>query len=101
LNSPSNPDFVMARGRHGLIPAPGSETEGHGNICTTNGCVPMKAAMRAQRFELLIELTGFGRFFRRMGQLVPTGYKIDAEIDTATHHLTAKAVVSFTAPETP
>ncbi len=28
-----------------------------------------------------------------------TGYVIDAEIDTATHHLTAKAAVSFTAPE--
>ena len=29
-----------------------------------------------------------------------TGYVIDAEIDTATHHLTAKTQVSFTAPET-
>ena len=28
-----------------------------------------------------------------------TGYKIDAEIDTATHHLAATTVVSFTAPE--
>ena len=28
------------------------------------------------------------------------GYVIDAEIDTATHHLTAKTQVSFTAPET-
>jgi aminopeptidase N len=28
-----------------------------------------------------------------------TGYVIDAEIDTATHHLTAKTQVSFTAPE--
>ncbi len=28
-----------------------------------------------------------------------TGYVIDAEIDTATHHLTAKAAVTFTAPE--
>ncbi|MGD0731425.1 MAG: M1 family aminopeptidase [Terracidiphilus sp.] len=28
-----------------------------------------------------------------------SGYVIDAEIDTATHHLAAKAVVSFTAPE--
>ena len=27
-----------------------------------------------------------------------TGYDIDAEIDTATHHLAAKAVVSFSAP---
>jgi hypothetical protein len=29
-----------------------------------------------------------------------TGYVIDAEIDTTTHHLTAKTQVSFTAPET-
>jgi len=29
-----------------------------------------------------------------------TGYVIDAEIDTTTHHLTATAQVSFTAPET-
>src|SRR5579863_7323212 len=28
-----------------------------------------------------------------------TGYKIDAEIDTATHRLAATAVVSFTAPD--
>ena len=28
-----------------------------------------------------------------------TAYVIDAEIDTATHHLTAKATVTFTAPE--
>ncbi|MGA8731821.1 MAG: M1 family aminopeptidase [Terracidiphilus sp.] len=28
-----------------------------------------------------------------------TGYKIDAEIDTATHHLSATTVVSFTAPD--
>src|ERR1039458_8136682 len=27
-----------------------------------------------------------------------TGYVIDAELDPAAHHLTAKAVVSFTAP---
>jgi tetratricopeptide (TPR) repeat protein len=27
-----------------------------------------------------------------------TGYTIDAELDTATHHITAKTVVSFTAP---
>jgi tetratricopeptide (TPR) repeat protein len=31
--------------------------------------------------------------------LVISGYVIDAEIDTATHHLAAKTVVSFTAPE--
>ena len=32
--------------------------------------------------------------------LAISGYVIDAEIDTATHHLAAKAVVAFTAPET-
>jgi tetratricopeptide (TPR) repeat protein len=31
--------------------------------------------------------------------LAITGYMIDAEIDTATHHLAARTVVSFTAPE--
>jgi hypothetical protein len=31
--------------------------------------------------------------------LAVSGYVIDAEIDTATHHLTATATVSFTAPE--
>jgi tetratricopeptide (TPR) repeat protein len=31
--------------------------------------------------------------------LAVSGYVINAEIDTATHHLTAKVVVSFTAPE--
>jgi tetratricopeptide (TPR) repeat protein len=32
--------------------------------------------------------------------LAITGYVIDAELDTAAHHLAAKTVVSFTAPET-
>ena len=31
--------------------------------------------------------------------LAVSGYVIDAEIDTATHHLTAKVLVSFTAPD--
>jgi hypothetical protein len=31
--------------------------------------------------------------------LAISGYMIDAELDTATHHLAAKAVVSFTAPD--
>jgi len=30
--------------------------------------------------------------------LTITGYVIDAELDPATHHLSAKAVVTFTAP---
>jgi tetratricopeptide (TPR) repeat protein len=33
------------------------------------------------------------------GQLDITAYSIDAEIDTATHHLQARATVSFAAPE--
>ena len=32
--------------------------------------------------------------------LTSSGYVIDAELDTAAHHLTAKVVVSFTVPET-
>jgi tetratricopeptide (TPR) repeat protein len=36
---------------------------------------------------------------RERSALNITGYKIDAEIDTTTHHLSATAVVSFTAPE--
>ena len=32
--------------------------------------------------------------------LAITGYVIDAELDTTTHHLAAKTVVAFTAPET-
>jgi hypothetical protein len=45
-------------------------------------CVLPLAAQRTERPALAI-----------------SGYVIDAEIDTATHHLAAKAVVSFTAPE--
>jgi aminopeptidase N len=86
----------------------------------------MKAAMRAQYLEVP---TGFGGLLRRATYLLSglalassiaielagqqittqqrierptlniTGYKIDAEIDTATHHLGAKATVTFTAPE--
>ena len=37
---------------------------------------------------------------RERAALNITGYVIDAEIDTATHHLAAKAQVAFTAPET-
>ena len=42
------------------------------------------APLRAQRFD--------------RQTLNITGYVIDAEIDTTTHHLTATAQVSFTAP---
>ncbi len=46
------------------------------------GSAPQLVAQRADRPSLDI-----------------TGYVIDAEIDTATHHLAAKVVVAFTAPE--
>ena len=46
------------------------------------GQVTQLAAQRAERPALSI-----------------TGYVIDAELEPATHHLTAKAVVTFTAPE--
>ncbi|MGD0941375.1 MAG: M1 family aminopeptidase, partial [Terracidiphilus sp.] len=50
-------------------------------ICGLLAIAPL-AAQRAERPALAI-----------------SAYTIDAEIDTATHHLAAKAVVSFTAPE--
>jgi aminopeptidase N len=89
----------------------------------------MRAQHFERRIETLTVLTGFGRFFRLTSRLLPalalalsvtlplagqqlagqqrierptlniTGYKIDAEIDTATHHLAAKTTVTFTAPE--
>jgi tetratricopeptide (TPR) repeat protein len=45
----------------------------------------MTAPLRAQRLEQQVPLI--------------SGYVIDAELDPATHHLAARAVVSFTAPE--
>ncbi|MFC5863115.1 M1 family aminopeptidase [Acidicapsa dinghuensis] len=38
------------------------------------------------------------QFSRTANRLVITGYVIDAELDTTAHHITATAVVTFTAP---
>jgi len=46
----------------------------------------------------LLTVPGFAQRAERP-ELTVTGYVIDAEIDTATHHLAAKATVTFTAPE--
>jgi len=48
--------------------------------------------------SLLASLPAPAQGFQRQ-QLNITGYVIDAEIDPATHHLQAKATVTFTAPE--
>jgi hypothetical protein len=46
----------------------------------------------------LLTVSGFAQRPERP-TLAVSGYMIDAEIDPATHHLAAKAVVTFTAPE--
>jgi hypothetical protein len=61
------------------------------NTCTWSACFALAAALlaaaplSAQRSE--------------RATLDITGYVIDAELDTATHHIAAKAQVTFTAPE--
>jgi tetratricopeptide (TPR) repeat protein len=73
----------------------------HGDGCD-NGCVRMKTRMAP--------LAGVFACILMMGAPIAaqrperpamsvSGYVIDAEIDTAAHHLSAKVVVSFTAPE--
>jgi len=47
---------------------------------------------------LLLSLSSHAQRAER-GQLEITAYNIDAEIDTQTHHLQARATVAFTAPE--
>jgi hypothetical protein len=59
------------------------------------------AALAAPVFLLL--LPGFAvaqGSLAAANRMAIQGYKIDAELDTATHHLAATAVVTFTAPET-
>jgi hypothetical protein len=55
-----------------------------GLFCLLAFALLLGAPLRAQRERAALDITG---------------YKIDAEIETATHHLAAKAVVTFTAPE--
>ena len=82
-----------------------------------NGCDAMMTGMRS-RMRLTVVDCGLRRFGLALGTLAAgamlalplhaqaperaalniTGYVIDAELDTATHHLTAKTQVSFTAP---
>jgi tetratricopeptide (TPR) repeat protein len=86
------------------------------NICHKNGCDAMMISMQTKKRNLRLEL----HFLRyalgilaagillaapllaqrpERSTLAITGYVIDAELDTATHHLAAKASVSFAAPE--
>ena len=84
----------------------------------SNNCDTKMTAMRSRKRMMKPE-SGLGRALVALGMLalglsmsMPlaaqrperpalniTGYVIDAEIDTSTHHLAAKAVVTFTAPE--
>ncbi|MGB8096593.1 MAG: M1 family aminopeptidase [Terracidiphilus sp.] len=58
----------------------------------------LAAALGLLATVLLVTLPAAAQEFQRQ-QLNITGYVIDAEIDTQAHHLQAKAVVTFTAPE--
>ena len=74
--------------------------------------MPMVATLSAMRTRMKIAPVGCALicalliaaplFAQRIERptLTITGYAIDAELDPATHHLAAKAVVTFTAPET-
>jgi tetratricopeptide (TPR) repeat protein len=57
-----------------------------GTLCLLFAGLSLAAPLAAQRLE--------------RPALAIAGYVIDAELDPATHHLTAKALVTFTAPET-
>lgn len=73
----------------------------HSDGCD-NGCVRMKKRMAPLAGGLAcILMMGAPLAAQRPERptLTVSGYVIYAEIDTATHHLTAKVVVSFTAPE--
>jgi tetratricopeptide (TPR) repeat protein len=81
--------------------------KGRGAGCD-NGCVRMKTRMAPLAGRLaclfylscaLIMAAPLAAQRPERPALAVTGYVIDAEIDTATHHLAAKVVVSFTAPE--
>ena len=73
----------------------------HGDGCD-NGCVRMKTRMAPLAGGLAcILMMGAPLAAQRPERpaLAVSGYVIDAEIDPAAHHLTAKVVVSFIAPE--
>ena len=82
-----------------------------------NGCDAMMTGMRSRMRMTMFEF-GLRRMYAALGALTVgallaaplpaqtperpalniSGYVIDAELDTATHHMTAKTVVNFTAP---
>ena len=75
----------------------------HGGGCD-NGCVRIKtrrsllAGLFILACALIVAVPLAAQRTERPAPAV-TGYAIDAEIDTETHHLSARTVVSFTAPE--
>lgn len=58
------------------------------------------AALAAPAFLLLLPGFAAAQGSLTANRMAIQGYKIDAELDTTTHHLAATAVVTFTAPET-
>ena len=61
-------------------------------------CLPLKGVLGFLAMGLMMAAPAFGQRAERPALNI-TGYAIDAELDPATHHLAAKAVVTFTAPE--
>ena len=57
------------------------------------------AAMAAVILVSLAPQTGASQSLSTARRMTVQGYVIDAELDTTAHHLTATAVVTFTAPE--
>jgi aminopeptidase N len=65
----------------------------------TNPFIPIRVLSLACLCALLFAAARPASAQRERPGLVISGYVIDAELDPATHHLTAKATVTFTAPE--
>jgi aminopeptidase N len=61
---------------------------------------PSLVAAAAASFLLALPGAALAQGSLAANRMAIQGYKIDAEIDTTAHHLTAKTVVTFTAPET-
>ena len=61
--------------------------------------LPLKTLLGILSIVLLLAPSSFAQRPERPALNI-TGYVIDAELDTATHHIAATATVSFTAPET-